>query len=565
MRRYKIENLQEYAKLKGGAVIETEFFGIHYKYSWVCEKNHEFKAWGGIINRQTWCKDCAGLMPGSIKKYDDIAKSKGGRCLSNTYVNNHTKLLWECANGHQFQAKPNSVQQGYWCAKCAGKERKTIQDCQAAAKKNNGYCLSNVYVNNKEKLLWQCEQGHQWYAPFSNVNTGAWCKICAKEKLGLNLRRPFNVLSDLAKSRGGRLLSLENEHVNGKSKLNWMCAVGHKFNMAPENMFTSQMSWCPTCSEGRGERLCRYVFERIFKLPFSKIRPIWLNKLELDGYNEDLKIAFEHQGRQHYLENSQFYSVEVQQRDKVKRQLCIELGIILIEIPELFSMISVDTLVDYVVNKLVENDVDLSQYDTDFKITDEIIYKESVTEENNQVKRIIESKLSGSNFEVLEFKFNRQNRLEYTLRCANGHLKKYFSSEILKNQISCHHCNYDISATENVKNKLLACDCKIVKEYTWKDGLKTRPVFQIECSKGHKSKYSRDQILKTNWRCRYCQTDDKNMAKLNEILSEEKFICIEPPHFRGKRFRLRLRCINNHEFYVQFYDVINGKLVCNRC
>jgi len=44
---------------------------------------------------------------------------RGGKCLSDTYVNNQTKLLLECAEGHQWEAAPNSIKNGSWCPHCA--------------------------------------------------------------------------------------------------------------------------------------------------------------------------------------------------------------------------------------------------------------------------------------------------------------------------------------------------------------------------------------------------------------------------------------------------------------
>ena len=42
------------------------------------------------------------------------AGTKNGKCLSTQYINSKTKLLWECAEGHQWEAAPGDIKQGHW-------------------------------------------------------------------------------------------------------------------------------------------------------------------------------------------------------------------------------------------------------------------------------------------------------------------------------------------------------------------------------------------------------------------------------------------------------------------
>ena len=57
----------------------------------------------------------------------------------------------------------------------------------------------------------------------------------------------------------------------------------------------------------------------------NPINPITGKKLELDGYNEEHKFAFEFQGRHHFEENV-FKSSnlqDIQYKDKIKKENCI--------------------------------------------------------------------------------------------------------------------------------------------------------------------------------------------------------------------------------------------------
>lgn len=82
----------------------------------------------------------------------------------------------------------------------------------------------------------------------------------------------------------------------------------------------------------KNETRCREIFETIFKRPFKSVRPDFLKrangkKLELDGYNKDLNLAFEYNGIQHYKFSSKFHRTqqdfdEQQQRDLDKLDMC---------------------------------------------------------------------------------------------------------------------------------------------------------------------------------------------------------------------------------------------------
>ncbi len=118
----------------------------------------------------------------TIEEIQEIAMERDGKCLSDTYVNYKMKLLWECKEGHQWKAPPNNVKRGRWCPHCAGVAKGTIEEMRRIAKKHGGICLSDTYVNSKTKLLWECAEGHQWEATPNNVKRGTWCRLCRSSK-----------------------------------------------------------------------------------------------------------------------------------------------------------------------------------------------------------------------------------------------------------------------------------------------------------------------------------------------------------------------------------------------
>jgi len=92
------------------------------------------------------------------------------------------------------------------------------------------------------------------------------------------------------------------------------------------------------------EMQAKIILEHVFKRPFVKIRPSWLNNevtgknLEIDLYNEHLRLGVEVMGNQHYKytpffqkNKEAFYNQRY--RDEIKKLLCQKRGICLIEIP----------------------------------------------------------------------------------------------------------------------------------------------------------------------------------------------------------------------------------------
>lgn len=95
----------------------------------------------------------------------------------------------------------------------------------------------------------------------------------------------------------------------------------------------------------KGEKQCKDFLEYLFKKKFEKIRPHFLinpitnQPLELDCYNEELKLAVEYNGIQHYKfnkmmhQNSRHSFQNQQYRDHIKKELCEKNGIKLVIVP----------------------------------------------------------------------------------------------------------------------------------------------------------------------------------------------------------------------------------------
>ncbi len=103
----------------------------------------------------------------------------------------------------------------------------------------------------------------------------------------------------------------------------------------------------------KSEETCKWLLERVFiGHKFEKARPRWLvnsetgRTMELDLYNEDLGVALEYNGIQHYCFNKWFHkNVDMFERqllhDAEKRRICNERKVILVVVPNIRSFNSI--------------------------------------------------------------------------------------------------------------------------------------------------------------------------------------------------------------------------------
>jgi len=112
-------------------------------------------------------------------------------------------------------------------------------------------------------------------------------------------------------------------------------------------------------AKNKSEKECRRILESIYGKSFHSVRPDFLeytngHNLELDMYNEELKLACEYQGAQHYKFIKYFHKsyddfINLTIRDKWKANKCKQLGIRLITIP---YTVKFEDLSEYIKNQL---------------------------------------------------------------------------------------------------------------------------------------------------------------------------------------------------------------------
>lgn len=212
-------------------------------------------------------------------------------------------------------------------------KRHDIEYIKQYFNKFNYQLLSQEYKNNYQtNLSIRCPNGHVYEVKFKNFQYGSRCPICRINKQRNSIDKVIQVINN----RGYTFIS--GKYVNNSSKLLIQCKNGHQFNMTFGNFNNGQN--CPFCKCARiNEQECRMLFEKITNCSFPSSRPLFLrfgrrNPLELDGYCQELSLAFEYDGPSHSKNLFGLKTLKEQQkRDTIKDALCKINNIYLIRIP----------------------------------------------------------------------------------------------------------------------------------------------------------------------------------------------------------------------------------------
>jgi len=388
-KEFYFKRVKDLAESKGGKCLSKEFVNARSHMKWQCKEGHKWEATQNNISRGKWCPYCAGSIKLTLKEMKKIARSRGGKCLSKKYISSRSKLEWECKEGHKWFTTPSSVKHGSWCAKCYGNVKYDIKNIKELAKKRGGKCLSDKYDGSHSKLKWKCKEGHIWETIPNDIRQGKWCGICSGN-VKLNLSEMKQIAKSrggkcLSKTYTNSKTKLVWECKKGH---HWDSRPGDikRGQWCPVCNTKMSESICRKFFE----TIFSSKFRKIRPQWLMGDHGV---PLELDGYCSDLKLAFEYQGRQHYEYIPLYHKYrslsELKKMDSRKRKICKERKITLIEIP---YTVKYEVMGDYIIRKCLERKIAVPKITTkvDHKLFD--IYSDEYLEKMQEIAKSREGK-----------------------------------------------------------------------------------------------------------------------------------------------------------------------------
>lgn len=368
------------------------------------------------------------------KIHIQISKMKLTENTINSILSAYNQLknnnIHACIDNFISKNKQSNVLIHYYCSECNNEacsmlftfNKKLVYGCKKCnAKLINRITKTSLYLQHKKE---------------DNLSHGIYTKTSLdtfKEK------RLFELKNEL-EAKG---LKLESSFIKAKTHhyFNISCKLNHiskiKGYKCPDDFFCQQCF--PNVSYG--EEALRRIVESYYHVEFKKVRPDWLkgkqNNLELDCYNDDLKIAFEFNGITHYKPIYGMKRFKIQcENDLIKQRKCVENGVKL-----------------YVIKDLINNE--LARKDNSHVLTNIIsqlnFFNIDVKNIENIPKTILPNKLKD-----IESILKQNNKQLIRVMASEAHFSK---SKFL---VKCIACNHEYSLTggtiqNNAKKKTFCC------------------------------------------------------------------------------------------------------------
>lgn len=280
-----------------------------------CELHkHSWEAYYPNLKKGHGCPKCKGEKIGNALRLEleevlEEYKKRGLIPLFKEYKNGKEKLPCETAEGYKVMIDLNHLKRGRIPTIFGNGNPFTIENIKLFLKNNaNDYKLLSTEFKSacKDKLMWECEKGHNFEMSWNSIQGGRRCPKCFKKFLKTTnefkkevherVKEEYSILGEYKR---------DNIHIEMKHNI-----CGHKYKVTPSHFLQGKR--CPKCAIRYGEKNNKYnpnltvedrikrriqvgesvnkwrndVFQRDnFTCQCCKTRGVFLQAHHLDGYN----------------------------------------------------------------------------------------------------------------------------------------------------------------------------------------------------------------------------------------------------------------------------------------
>ena len=279
---------------------------------------------------------------------------------SECYKSTGSKYLFDCDKCfHEFEARLSDITRGSWCGFCSNPPKYLCdnEDCETCLNKSFASNPKNIFWSKKNdktpremfkssdnKCLFDCDKcGHEFQIQLSQItkttpNTGSWCGFCSNPPKHLcndeNCETCFN--KSFASHPKKDFWSKNNGEIqpryvfkSSNSKFSFVCENRHEFKITLNDVTNGY--WCPFCVNKTETKLYELMI-KLFPSIITQFKQDWCknennNYLPFDFCIPEHKVIIELDGRQHFIQVSNWQSPEITfENDKYKEKCANDNG-----------------------------------------------------------------------------------------------------------------------------------------------------------------------------------------------------------------------------------------------
>ena len=218
--------------------------------TWRCAEGHEWLAKYNTIQQGKGCPICAGVAKVTPEQYYHLAKIRGIEWIGTFPPNSSTPTQWRCPHGHAWMTAYSTIKRGRGCPKCAGVAKVQASDYINLANARTFKWIGKLPQSIKSPTRWRCLKGHEWDASYASLRHGNGCPHCS----GM-IRKTSGHYTRLATECELEWIGELPKNVDHKTR--WRGRCGHEWDASYKKIRLGR--GCPFCANNRPKEIGDYV------------------------------------------------------------------------------------------------------------------------------------------------------------------------------------------------------------------------------------------------------------------------------------------------------------------
>jgi hypothetical protein len=177
------EYVYTFFKDRGSELLEDTYINAHHKMTYRCTCGNISGISFNDFKYGKRCMKCSENEKLTFEHVKQYFEDHGCYLLEKEYINCRTKMKYRCLCGNISEIDFNHFQQGNRCLKCSGSEKLTIEYVKQYFKDNECEMLTNTYINNETKMSYRCSCGNVSQISFTSFQRGSRCNKCRVERI----------------------------------------------------------------------------------------------------------------------------------------------------------------------------------------------------------------------------------------------------------------------------------------------------------------------------------------------------------------------------------------------